>query len=75
MGDALSSPEYSTQQHIVTDIQCPRISSFATYRWKINGIKLRPMALLGSNNFDVNGDIECITLNLTKSWKSETSRN
>jgi len=58
MVDAISSPENSTQQHIVIYIQCPRISSFATYRWKINEIKLRPMALLVLNNFDFNGDNE-----------------
>ena len=67
-----SSPENSTQQHTVIHFQCPRISSFTTYLWKINEIKLRQVALLGLNNFDVNVDNEWITDNLTKSWKSET---
>ena len=74
MGDAISSPENSTQQHIVIYIQCPWISSFTTYCWKINDIKLRPMALLELNNFEVNGDDEWITDNLTKSWKSDITK-
>jgi hypothetical protein len=58
MDDAISSLENSTQQHIIIYIKRPRISSFTTYRWKINEIKLRPVALLGLNNFEVNGDDE-----------------